>query len=365
VDNVTHTLVGLTLARTPLSRVGPGTTAVLVLASNAPDLDAVVLARGGASAYVHWHRGPTHGLIGVIGLGVLTAGTVWVALRTRSADRDRGAASFPALCALSMLGALVHVLMDIPTSYGTRLLSPFDWRWFGEDWLPIVDVYLLAALLATLLFGRSSAEAGRRNAAIALLFLAANYGVRGVAHSRALRAADWVFGPTLPARCTRTAEDRWIESWPRPGDRAAGGEGRCLVDLAAMPTFVSPFRWRLVARTMNAYELREIDLLDPRYLAAAEDHPAVQRTTVRYPNAWTPPVIASTRAASAQIFLGFSRFPAPRAITGPDGVTIVRWMDVRFAGGLVALQPAARARPFTATVRVGKDNQILGEEMGR
>ena len=161
MDNVTHTLVGLTLARTPLSRVGPGTTAVLVLASNAPDLDAVVLARGGASAYVHWHRGPTHGLIGVIGLGVLTAGTVWVALRTRSADRDRGAASFPALCALSMLGALVHVLMDIPTHerYLTPTFFPVsNFTIMGHAWnRPSVLFGNAAALLVScaVLFWRS------------------------------------------------------------------------------------------------------------------------------------------------------------------------------------------------------------------
>ena len=43
------------------------------------------------------------------------------------------------LVAISMLGVLLHILMDLPTSYGTRLLSPFDWRWFAFDWLPIVD----------------------------------------------------------------------------------------------------------------------------------------------------------------------------------------------------------------------------------
>ena len=42
MDNLTHTLFGLTLARTPLGRAGRGVTTALVLASNAPDIDAVV-----------------------------------------------------------------------------------------------------------------------------------------------------------------------------------------------------------------------------------------------------------------------------------------------------------------------------------
>ena len=58
--------------------------------------------------------------------------------------------------------------MDLPTSYGTRLLSPFDWHWFAVDLMPIVDVYLLAALFAGLLFGQASEASRRRKAAIVL-----------------------------------------------------------------------------------------------------------------------------------------------------------------------------------------------------
>jgi hypothetical protein len=58
MDNVTHTLFGLTLARTPLGRVGRGATVALVLASNAPDIDIVSTA-GGAVKYRKWHRGLT------------------------------------------------------------------------------------------------------------------------------------------------------------------------------------------------------------------------------------------------------------------------------------------------------------------
>ena len=60
LDNLTHTLFAATLARTPLARAGRGTTAALMLASNAPDIDIVATA-GGAVKYLEWHRGPTHG----------------------------------------------------------------------------------------------------------------------------------------------------------------------------------------------------------------------------------------------------------------------------------------------------------------
>ena len=90
------------------------------------------------------------------------------------------------------------------------------------------------------------------------------------------------------------------------------------------------------------------------------------RTTVRYPDVWTPPVFAAARTASAQIFLGFSRFPAARSLTEATGVTTVRWTDMRFAGGLLTpQQPPGQSQPFVATVRVDADNRILSDKIER
>jgi membrane-bound metal-dependent hydrolase YbcI (DUF457 family) len=125
LDNLTHSLFGLTLARTPLGRAGRGTTAALVLASNAPDIDIVATA-GGAIKYLQWHRGPTHGALGMIGLGIVSAAFVWLGRRisvsvnaSTSAARNDSVdppASFLMLCAISIVGVICHVLMDVPTS---------------------------------------------------------------------------------------------------------------------------------------------------------------------------------------------------------------------------------------------------------
>src|SRR4029453_5549359 len=80
MDNVTHTLFAATLARTPLGRAGRGTTAALIIASNLPDIDIITTA-GGAASYLQWHRGPTHGPIGIVGLGILPAALVSLASR--------------------------------------------------------------------------------------------------------------------------------------------------------------------------------------------------------------------------------------------------------------------------------------------
>jgi inner membrane protein len=367
VDNVTHTLVALTLSRTRLGRAVRGTTAALVIASNAPDIDAFAAARGGIASYLQWHRGPTHGLLGIVGLGALTAGIVWVGGRLRhQADADGPRASFAMLLAISMLGVLLHILMDLPTPYGTRLLSPFDWHWFGADWMPIIDIYLLVVLAACLAFGRGSPESRRRNAAIALVLMSANYGLRATAHHRALALAPRVFGPTLPQPCSgRPPDEAFIDRWPPPPSISDGQPARrCLIEIAAIPTFISPFRWRIVAHLSNAYELHDLDLLDPRFLTPAPHPEGIWRTTVRYPDVWTPPVVAATRARSAQIFLGFSRFPAARSLTEPTGITTVRWTDMRFVGGLVTpRQPTGQPQRFTATVRVDANSRILTDQI--
>src|SRR5687768_764702 len=241
MDNLTHTLFGATLARTPLDRAGRGTTAALILASNAPDVD-IVTTLNGAINYLAWHRGPTHGPLGVAGLGLIVAGMVWIGSRLLDRDRTAMHAPFTSLAAVSLFGVLCHVLMDLPTSYGTRLLSPFNWHWYAVDLMPIIDVYLLAALATCFWFGNRH-EWRRRNVVIALSLMALNYGLRIAAHREALATASRVFGPTLPERCDAAgSQGPLIDRWPIHGplsDRDA--ERRCVLEIAALPTFASPF----------------------------------------------------------------------------------------------------------------------------
>lgn len=369
MDNLTHSLFAVTLGRTPLGRAGRGTTAALLIASNAPDID--ILATGGGSVtYLQWHRGATHGPLGILGLGLLTAVLVWLWHRVRDRRRAPAAgpsASFAMLLVISIIGVLLHVAMDFPTSYGTRLLSPFDWHWFAVDWLPIVDIYLLMALAIGLLFGAVSQASRRRNAAIVLALMAANYGVRGAAHHEALALAPRLFGPLLPARCDPAIAAGVIDSWPRPAvDTTHTAGSRCLVEMAAMPTFVSPFRWRLIAHLSNAYEIHDINLLDRRFRSPASSSEALWRVTLRFPNNWTPPVMRAAQSRLGRVFLGFSRFPSARVLVAADGSATVRWSDMRFVGGLFTLdQPVRRPPPFTAVVQIGADGRITGEQLGR
>jgi len=378
VDNVTHTLFALTLARTPLGRAGRGTAAALVIASNAPDVDIVAAARGAAS-YLHWHRGPTHGPLGIVGLGVASAWLAWMGRRAldRRASARAGApasepqspnASFGMLVAVSMLAVLFHVLMDLPTAYGTRIFSPFDWHWYSADWMPIIDWMLLLILGAGLAFGELSKASRHRLAALALTLMAADYGVRAVAHQQALTLVPRLFGPLLPPPCDPSAQASttpMMSVWPRSGPAASAPGKPCLVTVAALPTFISPFRWGMVTQLSTGYDLHELDLLDARIQHPADPGEAFWRRSVRYPNVWQPATFAAAATRTGRIFLGFARFPAARTFVDASGIATVRWVDVRFVGAMVPVGGARSPDRLTTVVRIGPDGRVVDEEFSQ
>jgi len=217
------------------------------------------------------------------------------------------------------------------------------------------------------LLGRPTPAQQRAKAAFVLLLMATNYGVRAAAHHQALDAAPRLFGPTLPQPCDPPAPPAGVvDSWPRPRPAPEPPAGkRCLVEIVAMPSFTSPFSWRIIAHMSNAYEIHDIDLLDQKFRDPDSESDAPWRLTLRYPNVWTPAVMQAATTHLGQVFLGFSRFPAARSAVDPNGVTTVRWTDVRFAGGPLGLdQPAPRVTPFTATVRADADGRVVEQRLG-
>jgi hypothetical protein len=199
--------------------------------------------------------------------------------------------------------------------------------------------------------------------------MAANYGLRGVAHHEALALAPRVFGATLPARCPGAPDTSSIlDHWPRaanPDSRIPNPEHRCLLEVAAVPTFTSPLDWRIIAQASNSYDLRDVSLTDPRLRADASGGEVLWRQSVRYPNVWTAPAERAADTRVGQIFLGFSRFPAVRSFSDASGAT-VRFIDMRFAAGLVALmQPVQRPSPFSVTIQIAPDGRVVRESFGR
>jgi hypothetical protein len=156
-----------------------------------------------------------------------------------------------------------------------------------------------------------------------------------------------------------------VDYWPIHGPLSET-DGRCLLEIAALPTFTSPFQWRLVAQLSNAYETRDVDLLGLALRPPAAAPEAPWRLVQRLPNRWTLAALQAARSETARIFLGFSRFPAAQTAADSEGDSIVRWNDVRFTAA-APRTPVDRPRAsfFSATVVVAPDGRIVDERLGR
>jgi inner membrane protein len=331
VDNVTHTLFAATLSATPLRAAGRGSAVALIIASNAPDIDIVTAVTSGAEKYLAAHRGATHGPIGILGLAVATAALVRLTHRR---------ARFGPLLALSLLGVLLHIGLDLPTSYGTRLFSPISHTWYSLDWVPIIDVYLWI-ILAVGTFAAWRREPRTRAALATLGAMLALYGVRAVAHDLALRQA------TDRSACVV----RGLAAW-EPGGR--GPELPCSATISALPRFLSPFEWRVIEHRGPQYTVMDVNVMR-----------GTTTMPVRVASEQGPLVAQAAATNVVRGFLDFSRYPVARS-RKQDGGTVVRWHDLRFVSPAGPLNPDAEPRRgmFTVSVLVDESGRIIEERFG-
>jgi inner membrane protein len=144
MENLAHTLFGITLAKAGLERATPLATTALVISSNIPDIDIVMRLRGGALGYIDYHRGSTHSFLGITLLAaVLTFILVYVDRRFRlRRDPFRRPVRPVRLLLISLLGGLGHLFMDYTNSYGVRPLLPFKAKWFYGDIAFVADPWI-------------------------------------------------------------------------------------------------------------------------------------------------------------------------------------------------------------------------------
>ncbi|MFP2933946.1 metal-dependent hydrolase, partial [Pyxidicoccus sp. 3LG] len=111
-----------------------------MLASELPDLDTL-LARGDAvTVALQAHRGLSHSLLftPVVALGATLGACVLF----------RGARPRPVFLASLASVVLAHLLPDLWTGWGTRLLLPFSDARLSLDWTGVVDPWVTLPLLA-------------------------------------------------------------------------------------------------------------------------------------------------------------------------------------------------------------------------
>src|SRR5262249_23444371 len=143
MENLTHTLFGLALAKAGLEEASPLATTALVISSNLPDID-FLLGLGDTLTSIKYHRGITHSFIGVVVLAAaLTILLVLVDRRFRlRRDLFRRPLKPLRIFWFGVLGGVGHLFMDYTTSYGVGPLLPFNGQWFYGDIVFIADPWI-------------------------------------------------------------------------------------------------------------------------------------------------------------------------------------------------------------------------------
>lgn len=141
MDNITHTLAGLTLgnALAPASCKKRGFHLALALGSNLPDID-FFLAKMLQSESFLVRRQLTHSLL------TLPVFSLLVALLHISFFRKT---SFREAWSLYFFSMLFHVFLDLVNSYGVCLLYPLSRYRFELSWIFIIDLWIWLILLLT------------------------------------------------------------------------------------------------------------------------------------------------------------------------------------------------------------------------
>src|SRR6201989_1806241 len=190
MDNLTHSLVGLTAAKAGLERLSPGATLLCVLAANAPDADIVVLAFGDRWDFLQHHRGITHAIVGVISLAIILPLIFYGVDRLWSRYKDEPPQiKFKGLLLASFIATATHPLLDWTNNYGIRFFLPWSQKWSYGDLVFIVDPYIwliLGGAVFLLLIKGARERWGRNIAYIAIALVLCYWSVLAFAHSRAV-----------------------------------------------------------------------------------------------------------------------------------------------------------------------------------
>lgn len=328
MDTVTHGLAGYVIARTGLAR-DTGTWGVIagVSASLFPDADGLLGNFFGTEFYLKYHRGLTNSLFLVVPLSLLFA---WLFVKLSGKKR------FWTFFLIWLVEMLAHTFMDLMTSYGTMILSPFSNVRFALDWVFIIDLALTATFLlpmiVLLIWRRKATSIARISIALAALYIA----VCACSHF-------WALSLVRSHAAERGLTPHKIASLPQP---------------------LSPFHWANFIVTEDKIYEGFVNLIGVSERNPARDGNLLRRVWARYQpiryvnyRSWdrtedSPWVNQALTLEGVKTYLWFARFPVAQyegSINGPHEVTL---FDLRFGS-------IDGRRPFVYKVVFGREGEVI------
>jgi len=399
MDTITHGIAGALLAKAVFngSDVFPPEpvnkrriiTWALTLGAIFPDSDVLrdFVSRN-SMLMISWHRSITHSLL------CLPIWTVLLAALTLAICRWRkwGSPSYLALCGLWAVGILSHILLDLVTTFGTMVWSPYKWSRPAWDILFIVDFSFTAILLIPqlLAWAYEDPEHSRRRALVMwLVFTPMPFVISRIAEvvgapvsNNAVVLATVLFAALFLLPAARGWGHRLpYVTWNRAGlglaiaylaaaaylhhqaldriQKIATTENIEVQSIAALPFPPSIWHWDgLIRAPRGVYEVR-MDLSDSLFSnSGAGGDPSSNSAIVHtyYPDAPTNPFIKKARTLpEVQKFFWFARFPVTR-FHKEGSEAVVEFLDARFP-------QLRRDRPpsFEYRVRFSADGEVLSQ----
>lgn len=308
MDTVTHAMAGYLLAETGLNKgTGKWGSIAGVVASVFPDIDLLLGAFTSTEFMIRFHRNLTNSVFLAIPFSLLLA---WVLVKF---SRIRKFRDFFLIC-LTVI--LVHDFLDVLTSYGTMVLSPFSKARFSVDWLFIVDPYFTSILALGILGIWMFKNKARILAGASFTMLCLYIGLCGMNHFQALSLAK------------EYAEEHHLEAQT----------------VVSLPQPASPFFWSNYIVTGAQVYLGRVDLLASSHSNPGSDKDLVDRFLPRYQSIpdlqykkmerfeRSPWVEKALDVKDVRMYLWFARFPIGRYKKSPrEGCHRVLFYDLRFS----------------------------------
>ncbi len=369
MDNLTHSLVGLTIAKSGLERLSPYATIVCVASANAADADVASGLFGDRWTLLQHHRGITHSIVGTIVIGFLIPTLALAIERGASAIAKRKSRiHFRGLVLASMLAAATHPILDWTNNYGVRPFLPWSRRWLYGDLVFIADPYiwLILGVPAFLLTSDSKLKTvAWATLAICITAILAVVGRSSNSDIGSLRMAlvIWTVGAIGAALLRLSGTQRRFGSklamvallaltgyWGSLSlmHRLAAAQGRSiaehatagerLIRVAVMPTAASPRRWQAVAETDRAMYRFMFHVGQANADMARYSKPDDQAEAL---------VTIAEKDRRARTLLDFARFPIASVDSNNCvGQTLVQFADLRYT------EPGRERGNFSVTVPV-------------
>jgi len=281
----------------------------MIFAGTFADID-LVTALAGPAAYLAGHRTVTHSVPGVI-TTVALAGLLTRYLLQKQPE-SWGVAIFAATCA-----ATLHLLLDLGQSEGVALLWPWRQTRFAADWLPTIDPWLLAFLIAGILVpelfllvtseigAKSKSPRGRNGAVVAFALILIYISARAILHSSS----------------TALLEPRTYH-------------GESARKTGAFPSALSLMSWHGIVETESLICLLEVPTGSPRSFDPEE------ADCMHKPES-SPELDSAQKTSIAQEYLQIARFPRAAVAKTEEGFEVVLRSTVDQAEGETRYRVAA------------------------